>query len=161
MKISTTKKVVLVGAGASGKDYLRRQLQHINGYRFAVAVTDRPQRQGERDGVDYRFVSTETFVRLIADGKFLQHSTFARYHYGTLLEDFECCSLFIMSPDGLSKLTPQQRSQCYVVYVKTTPEKTRERMERRACMFETIDERIKRDEEAFQMFTDYDMIYEN
>ena len=161
MKINTVKKIVLVGAGASGKDYLRQQLQHLNGYRFAVAVTDRPQRTGETDGVDYHFVSTTTFEGLITDGKFLQHSTFADYHYGTLLEDFECCSLFIMSPDGLSKLTLQQREQCYVVYVKTTPEKTRERMERRACMFESIDERIKRDEEAFRAFTDYDMIYEN
>ena len=161
MKIDTVKKLVLVGAGASGKDFLRRELQHTHGYRFAVAVTDRPKREGETDGVDYRFVSTALFERLIADGRFLQHSTFAGYHYGTLLEDFERCSLFIMSPDGLSKLTPQQRKQCYVIYVKTTPEKTRERMERRAVMFESIDSRIKRDEEAFRDFRDYDMIYEN
>lgn len=49
----------------------------------SVSVTTRPPRPGETDGVEYRFVDDATFDRLVAEGAFLEHATFAGHRYGT------------------------------------------------------------------------------
>ena len=49
----------------------------------SVSVTTRPPRPGEVDGVHYRFVSSEQFQRMAADGELLEHATFAGNGYGT------------------------------------------------------------------------------
>jgi guanylate kinase len=50
---------------------------------YAVSHTSRDPRPGETDGLDYRFVSPETFKAMIGRGEFLEWTeTFGRY-YGT------------------------------------------------------------------------------
>lgn len=39
---------------------------------WSVSATDRPRRDGEADGVDYRFLTTEEFARLRDEGGFLE-----------------------------------------------------------------------------------------
>ena len=53
------------------------------GLRFSVSHTTRPPRPGERDGVDYHFVSRERFGVLVAEGAFLEHAEYAGNLYGT------------------------------------------------------------------------------
>jgi guanylate kinase len=50
----------------------------------SVSATTRAARPGERDGVDYWFVSDERFDELIADGAFLEWANFGGHRYGTL-----------------------------------------------------------------------------
>jgi guanylate kinase len=49
----------------------------------SVSCTTRAMRPGERDGVEYRFVSREQFSGLVADGQLLEHAEFAGNCYGT------------------------------------------------------------------------------
>jgi guanylate kinase len=49
----------------------------------SVSCTTRAMRPGERDGVEYRFVSREDFAGLVADGQLLEHAEFAGNCYGT------------------------------------------------------------------------------
>ena len=49
----------------------------------SVSCTTRAMRPGERDGVEYRFVSREQFAGLVADGELLEHAEFAGNCYGT------------------------------------------------------------------------------
>lgn len=50
---------------------------------FSVSYTTRPPREGERDGVDYHFISEAEFESMVARGDFLEHAeVFGRY-YGT------------------------------------------------------------------------------
>ncbi|MDR2812523.1 MAG: guanylate kinase [Puniceicoccales bacterium] len=49
-----------------------------------VTTTTRKPRSGEVDGVDYCFVDEETFLKYIAEGKFLEYANVHRkYFYGT------------------------------------------------------------------------------
>ena len=52
--------VVIVGAMASGKTTMLKEF--INrGYNPVISCTTRPKRRGEKDGVDYHFVTDESF----------------------------------------------------------------------------------------------------
>jgi len=49
----------------------------------AVTCTTRAPRAGERDGVDYHFLTPEAFQRGVATGHFLEHATVHGQSYGT------------------------------------------------------------------------------
>ncbi|HZP56477.1 MAG TPA: guanylate kinase [Dehalococcoidia bacterium] len=67
--------VVLSGPSGAGKDSLLDELER-RGHRFhrVITCTTRPPRAGERDGVDYYFVSDAAFDELIASGGLLEHA---------------------------------------------------------------------------------------
>ena len=58
-----------------GKDAVIRRLQELRpDLYFVVTATSRAMRPGERDGVDYFFVSREEFETWIAGGRLLEHA---------------------------------------------------------------------------------------
>lgn len=84
--------VILAGPSGAGKTTLRDRL--LSGeagarLRFSVSMTTREPRAGERDGVDYRFVRPDTFVRLVDEGRMLEHAIVHGDHYGTPVENLE------------------------------------------------------------------------
>ena len=54
------KKIILVGKGASGKDYFKDFLLS-KGFKTSVSHTSRPRREGEIDGKTYHFVTDKEF----------------------------------------------------------------------------------------------------
>lgn len=65
--------MVLVGPSAVGKSSVVRRLKELlPELVFSVSATTREPRPGERDGVDYRFVSRAEFDRMIADDELLE-----------------------------------------------------------------------------------------
>lgn len=50
---------------------------------MSVSATTRPRRAGERDGVDYHFLTDERFDDLAAEGGFLEWVEFNGRRYGT------------------------------------------------------------------------------
>lgn len=67
--------VVLTGPSGAGKDTLLAELSSRSGrYHIAVNATTRPPRAGERNGVDYHFVSRDEFQRMLRNGDLLEHA---------------------------------------------------------------------------------------
>jgi guanylate kinase len=56
---------------------------------LSVSATTRAPRAGERDGVDYHFLSDEEFERHVRDGDFVEHADYAGRRYGTLRRELE------------------------------------------------------------------------
>lgn len=54
-----------------------------------VAYTTRPMRPGEREGVDYRFVSEARFHEMASEGAFLEWKEVFGNYYATPLRDME------------------------------------------------------------------------
>ena len=50
---------------------------------MSVSATTRAIRPGERDGVDYHFVSEDAFDAMVAAGEFVEWATVFGYRYGT------------------------------------------------------------------------------
>ena len=67
--------VVISGPSGVGKDAVVRRLQSLRpDLHMVVTATDRAPRPGERDGVDYHFLTTREFERMIADGELVEHA---------------------------------------------------------------------------------------
>ena len=60
--------ILLIGASASGKTEVAKVLLSKFGMKKAITHTSRPIRPSEVDGVDYHFVTKETFQRLWDEG---------------------------------------------------------------------------------------------
>jgi len=68
--------VVISGHSGAGKDSLvTALLEREPTLRRVVTATDRPRRPNEVDGVDYHFVSTSEFKRMIAQGELIEWAT--------------------------------------------------------------------------------------
>lgn len=75
---------VLSGPSGVGKSTVVREIRrHHPEVWLSVSVTTRASRAGERDGVEYYFVSDAEFDRLIVDGELLEWAEFAGNRYGT------------------------------------------------------------------------------
>lgn len=84
--MSARRGNVFVVSGPSGvgkSTIVRRVLESDPQVRFSVSHTTRAHREGEQDGVDYRFVDLPTFRALIAKGAFLEHAEYQGNYYGT------------------------------------------------------------------------------
>jgi guanylate kinase len=150
------KRIIICGKGASGKDYLRKRLEN-KGYEFAVSYTTRPPREGETEGYSYYFVSDEEFTRMVEEDLWYEWVEFNGWKYGTTKEQFERCSVFIMTPKGLSHLKEEHRKESFVIYLDI-PVLTRiERLNARIMPGDSMYRRLNADEEDFKDFTNFDL----
>lgn len=71
-----------------------------------VSYTTRPPREGEIDGVDYHFVDLETFIDMQYDNKFIEHTKFRGWRYGTAFNSLrdDCINICVLNPVGMTKL---------------------------------------------------------
>ncbi len=70
--------IVLSGPSGVGKGTVRKALFDMDDHdlTYSVSMTTRPMRPGEKDGVDYYFVSREEFKKRIEDNGFLEYEEF-------------------------------------------------------------------------------------
>ncbi len=75
---------VLSAPSGAGKTSLVRELRsRTKGFSVSVSHTTRAQRPGEQHGVDYFFVSRETFEAMVGREEFLEHARVFDNCYGT------------------------------------------------------------------------------
>lgn len=75
--------VISAPSGAGKTTLLRGLMSSLTRLKFSVSHTTRTPREGEVDGIDYHFVSRDTFGQMIADDLFLEHAEVHENFYGT------------------------------------------------------------------------------
>ena len=81
---------VITGPSGVGKGTLIRGLmERLPQLELSVSATTRSPRAGERDGVDYHFLSSGEFERHVRAGEFVEHADYASRRYGTLRSELE------------------------------------------------------------------------
>lgn len=90
MKSRRGKLFVISGPSGVGKGtLLARVFKAIPDLVYSISCTTRTARPGERDDVDYRFISDDEFQKRIADDEFLEWAQVHGHCYGTLTADVE------------------------------------------------------------------------
>jgi len=80
---------IISGPSGVGKGTLCKAIMELGDLSFSVSCTTRPPREGEIDGVDYRFLSLEEFNKKLSESLFLEHASVHGNIYGTLRSDVE------------------------------------------------------------------------
>ena len=79
-----SRLTVLSGPSGVGKGTVVAKVRELYPHVWvSVSCTTRAPRPGERNGVEYRFVTREQFGELVAAGELLEHAEFAGNLYGT------------------------------------------------------------------------------
>jgi len=82
--------LVLSSPSGGGKTTIAKNLlQARDDLGYSVSATTRPRREGERDGVDYHFLTRDEFLRRVDAGEFLEWATYAGNLYGTLRSEID------------------------------------------------------------------------
>ena len=79
--------LLISGPSGSGKSTLiNRLMKEEKDIYFSISCTTREIRQGEKDGVDYYFLSIDEFKKGIENGEFLEWALVHKNYYGTSLK---------------------------------------------------------------------------
>jgi guanylate kinase len=70
-------------SGTGKTTVCRRVVERDGAIEFSVSHTTRAMRPGEREGVDYFFVTRERFAELVAQDAFVEYAEYAGNLYGT------------------------------------------------------------------------------
>lgn len=81
---------VITGPSGVGKGTLiRGLLGRLPELELSVSATTRTPRPGEREGVDYYFLTPEVFEQGVQRGEFVEHATYSGNRYGTLRAELQ------------------------------------------------------------------------
>ncbi|CCV63923.1 similar to guanylate kinase [Alteracholeplasma palmae J233] len=154
--------IVLVGASASGKTEIAHILTSKYGYKKCVTTTTREKRVNEQDGIDYHFITKEHFLELKEENRFAESAVYQDNYYGLQVKDIIENGIAILEPKGVNELIRQKRN-IYVIYIQTSENLRKERMEKRLDKKESISNRILNDRTIFEVkhITHIDLLIEN
>lgn len=154
---NTTHKIVICGPGGSGKDFLRKKLEN-KGWKYGVLYTTRPMRSNEKFGTDYFFINDQQFNDLKESSQLVEASIFAHgWQYGTSLDTWNNCNLFVMSPNSLRQIKEKfTLADVFVIYLNTPEEVRRARLMSRQDA-DSVDRRLYTDNADFKDFSDFDI----
>lgn len=150
------KRIILVGPACGGKSFMKDAFTK-KGFINDISYTSRPPRETEIEGVDYHFIPTSKFEEMIRNYEFYEHVKFGGNYYGTSVKHWETSDIFILETDGVSKIHPDDRPDCMIMYVNTALTTRLERMRERNWPNQKIFDRLRVDEENFKNFADFDI----
>jgi guanylate kinase len=80
--------VVLSGPSGVGKDAVLARMKTLGRpFHYAITATTRPKRAGEKNGVDYHFLSQKEFQQMIDKHQFLEWANVYGNYYGVPKEE--------------------------------------------------------------------------
>ena len=81
----TGQLIVISAPSGAGKDTVVKELmkRDSNNLWVSVSATSRSPREGEKDGVDYYFLTKEEFEKKIEEDFFIEYTNYAGNYYGT------------------------------------------------------------------------------
>lgn len=150
-------KIIIVGPGGSGKDFLRKKMVE-RGFDYGVSFTSRPPREGEKEGIDYYYRDINFFES--NKNIFLELQEFNEWKYGISKGEFSIKNLFILSPAGLKSLPKSFRDDSFVIYLNPAEDTRVKRLKERNDA-DDVERRLIADHKDFFKFSDYDIMITN
>jgi len=162
--------LILSGPSGAGKSTIIRQASsRIEPYYFSISSTTRAPREGERDGVEYHFVTREAFEAGIEAGEFLEYAEVHGNYYGTSLvpvqKALEEGKLVIFDIDVQGHRLARERMGEWITSAFITPptlaELERRLWERASDAPEVIEQRLRNAREEIRAIGEFDYVLIN
>jgi guanylate kinase len=83
--------IVSAPSGTGKTTLVERLVQHVPHLHMSRSYTSRTARDGERNGVDYNFISRDRFEDMAREGAFLEWADVFGNYYGTCAADTDAC----------------------------------------------------------------------
>ena len=169
--MNNRKAILFSAPSGSGKTTIIRQiLTRFDCFEFSISATSRQPREGEKDGVDYYFLTPEEFERRVAAGQFLEwEEVYAGVRYGTLKSEIDRIwdnghvIIFDVDVKGGVNLKKYFGDQALSILIKApSVDVLRDRLVKRGTdSMEAIDERVAKAESELAFAEgkfDYDLV---
>lgn len=157
--------IVLTGKTASGKDtIIAKILAKYPHFKKVLTTTSRALRKGEKNGLDYNFISRQDFRDKINRGDFLEYVLYGGNLYGTEKSRINPRKDLIwkIDPQRAGKIREIIKDDLLVIYISTSDEIILQRLKKRGLTDEEIKKRMADDKKIWQKYQgSYDYIVEN
>ncbi len=159
-----SKVFVITGPSGVGKGTLiSRLLERVPDLTLSVSATTREPREGEEDGRDYHFLSTEEFERRMDADDFLEFASYSGNRYGTLRSEVERCLsagrsvVLEIEVQGAQQVRAAMPDSVQIFIAPPDPSQLRRRLEGRGTDSpEAIDSRLETAEIELTVQGDFD-----
>jgi guanylate kinase len=161
--------VVISSPSGAGKTTLAHRLAEQERLEFSVSYTTRLPRQGETDGVDYKFITEDEFSSMVDRNEFAEWAMVHGNRYGTAihtvnraLEDGKDY-LFDVDYQGGAQIRRQWPDESVLVFIlPPSMAELERRLRRRATDApEAIDRRLATAKRELEHFAEYDYLVVN
>lgn len=116
--------IALMGKAGAGKDFYQNATctAHPLMFHKIISSTTRPIREGEKEGVDYNYISLEDFTRQVLHNEMLEATEFRDWFYGTPIKSLslEKINIGVFNPEGVRKLLADERLNVKVIEISAS-----------------------------------------
>jgi len=161
--------VVISSPSGAGKTTLARMLAEAQKLVFSVSYTTRQPRPGERDGVDYKFVSDDEFSQMIERQEFAEWAVVHGNRYGTAIHTVNRALedgtdyLFDIDWQGGRQIRQQWPNESVLIFIlPPSMAELERRLRRRATdSTEAIHRRLATAKRELEHYDEYDYLVVN
>ena len=157
-------KYIIVGPGASGKDWMLQKMVGM-GMKPMKQYTTREVRENET-GDEYHFVSEPEFMDMDNHAKFISVNFYRIGWYGVSYDELKNSDVAILSPANVVDIFttfPELRKDFTIIYLAIPEEVRRERLAKRYInkVGDDNEVRLKNDAKDFKDFSIWDLRLES
>lgn len=151
--------ICIVGKTCSGKDTIVNKLISLHDFHRIITYTTRPIRKGEKQDVNYHFITLDEFNKKVQDGFFAEWKSYNTvdgvWFYGTSLEDLENAdnnTVIILTPTGYMNIASKLKNKPKCIYIYANNETIKRRLVARGDDTKEAVRRLEHDNEDFKDF---------
>jgi len=159
---------VLSGPSGVGKNTIAGRLCEEKVAVRAITATTRRRRQGEKEGVDYSFLSEQEFESWINEGRMLEYARYCGNWYGTPASSVERALargkpvLLVIDVEGGRQIKEKSPQATLIFIAPPSEEQLRRRLTTRGREdAKGIEQRVRRAREEMAAATNYDYVVVN
>lgn len=142
--------ILLSGASASGKTVTALKMCEKYGFKKAITTTTREPRVGEKDGVDYFFISQKEFENRLNKDFFVESVSYNQNYYGSGKDQIGEDKIIVLELNGVDAYKALGDKNIIFFYLYAPEDVRYNRMISRGDALEKAKMRILNDRESFK-----------